>query len=532
MNWHTRGVLAACAAAILGVAPYANASQSFDNDRGELAARVSTQNTFQHNGDSSINWVQWRNEVRFDLKYDIIQQGVGSSWGPIKQLKFNMLWRGRYDPVYQLRDSYKFRDYNRGDFEFPEGKTPRELFVDVGFQGALKDLSLRIGRQQVVWGEADLFRSIDIVNPLDIRQNGFVGEDFSDFRVPLDIFKALYNFGSVASFWNEAGIEAFWSPNSRPQTNQNNLLLGDTWKLAATQSVPNPAFANKNSPYGFNRNYAIPFAQMRHPWEILRVGVLEGDSPANVQQGDGSLADFMYRIKNDVPPQEFSWDAMMAGVRLLGTTYGNAYFTLNYLYKRTDAASASVPLAQLLDPTQPNFGALNQAVLTRAVTQAATPDLNGNGIPDGQEQQIDNCLKSKYPTGNIAPFAGFVGGTLPPGAGEIIVDPAPFGTNAANPNWHGSVWSDPAHPELASGVQAGTFGIPAGANQLNTQHTAYEGPLHVNSATAASSFGHAAPATGDGLSHATFCVDVPVFHPWTHIIGGTKKKRKNCLKTK
>ncbi len=409
MNWHIRGVLAACAAAILAVAPYANASQSFDNDRGDIAARVSTQNTFQHNGASSINWVQWRNEVRFDLRYDIIQQGVGASWGPIKQVKFNMLWRGRYDPVYQIRQSYVDRNYNRGDFEFPEGKTPRELFFDVGFQGALKDLSLRIGRQQVVWGEADLFRSLDIVNPLDIRQNGFVGEDFSDFRQPLDIFKALYNFGSVASFWNEAGIEAFWSPNSRPQAYQTNLLLGDTWKLQAPQSTPNATFGFTN----FNRNYAVPFAQMRHPWEILRVGILNGDSPGNVQQGDGSPADFMYRIKNDVPPTEFSWDAMMAGVRLLGTTYGNAYFTLNYLYKRTDAASASVPLAQILDPTQTNFGALNLAVLGRAAAQAATPDLNGNGIPDGQEEQINNCLASRYPTGP----------GQPPGAGEIILDP-------------------------------------------------------------------------------------------------------------
>ena len=94
MNWHSRGVLAACAAAILAVAPYANASQSFDNDRGDIAARMSTQNTFQHNGASSINWVQWRNEIRFDLKYDIIQQGVGASWGPIKQLKFTCCGAG------------------------------------------------------------------------------------------------------------------------------------------------------------------------------------------------------------------------------------------------------------------------------------------------------------------------------------------------------------------------------------------------------------------------------------------------------
>jgi Protein of unknown function (DUF1302) len=116
--------------------------------------------------------LQWLNEVRFDLKYDLIAPGSGESWGPVKTLRFNMLYRGRFDPVYLIRDSYQRRDYDRGDFEFPEGKTPRELFFDIGFNGALHDLSLRIGKQQVVWGEADLFRSLDVVNPLDIRHNG------------------------------------------------------------------------------------------------------------------------------------------------------------------------------------------------------------------------------------------------------------------------------------------------------------------------------------------------------------------------
>ena len=58
-------------------------------------------------------------------------------------------------------------------------------------------------------------------------------------------------------------------------------------------------------------------------------------------------------------------------------------------------------------------------------------------------------------------------------------------------------------------MKAGTKGVPAGANQLNTDHMAYEPPLAI------------APGDADGLSHATFCVDVPVFHPWSHIIGGT-----------
>ena len=114
-------------AAVLGFTSPAHSSQFFDNQRGELAARVATQNTFQHNDAQSINWVQWRNEVRFDLRYDLIQQGMGQSFGPINSLRGNLLWRGRYDAVYQLRDSYKSRDYNRGNFELPEGETPREL---------------------------------------------------------------------------------------------------------------------------------------------------------------------------------------------------------------------------------------------------------------------------------------------------------------------------------------------------------------------------------------------------------------------
>ena len=347
------------------------------------------------------------------------------------------------------------------------------MFFDVGFQGALKDLSLRIGKQQVVWGEADLFRSLDIVNPLDIRQNGFVGEDFSDFRQPLDIFKALYNFGSVASFWNEAGIEAFWSPNSRPQANQRtscSATPGSSTQRRAAQSAFATRIRRRLQPQlrGALRADAAPMGNSagRHPQRRF--------AGRTSSRATGVLRTSCTASRTTCRRTEFSWDAMMAGVRLLGTTYGNAYFTLNYLYKRTDAASASVPLAQLLDPAQPNFGALNLAVFRRERSQqAATPDLNGNGIPDGQEEQIHNCLQSRYPTGGHWPS-----GTLPPGLVRSSSTPGPSAP-VGRVDWHGSVWSDPANPELASGVQAGTNGVPAGANQLNTQHMAYNPPLRL-----------------------------------------------------
>src|ERR1700752_3965299 len=104
--------LCVAAAMLFAVGRGAHATEYFDNQQGEISARVGTQNTFQHNGDKSINWVQWRNELRFDLKYDFIPQG--SNWGIIQSLKGNLLWRGRYDAVYDIRQSYRDRDYNRG----------------------------------------------------------------------------------------------------------------------------------------------------------------------------------------------------------------------------------------------------------------------------------------------------------------------------------------------------------------------------------------------------------------------------------
>ena len=496
MRWQRKwGLCVLAVAVILAVARGANASQYFDNQRGEISARASTQHTFQHNDTNSFNWVQWRNELRFDLKYALIQEGSGQSYGPITQLNANLLWRGRFDPVYELRDSYKDRDYDRGNFTFPEGKTPREMFLDIGFGGALSNLSLRIGKQQVVWGESDLFRSLDVVNPLDIRQNGFVGEDFADIRQPLWILKALYQLGDLGPAWNGANIEMFVSPNSRPQVHQTNLLIGETYKIHVNQMV-------NGGP--FNRNVSTPTNQVRHPWEILRVGATEGDSPAIVQIGDGSVADFMYRIKNDVPPTELSTNAFMAGIRLLGTTYGNAFFTLNYLYKRSDTASAAVAFTQLLDPSAPGTNTFQADVIGRAIGQALTPDLDGDGIPDGQMEQIQNCLNSRSPAGMTTRDAG-----------EIILDPRLAQIILAQPvtftgPWHGSVYSDPAHPELWTGVQAGTLGVPEGANQLPTNHLAYEPVLPLGGLTAT-----------DGLAHASFCADIPVHHPWTHIIGFT-----------
>ncbi len=459
------------AVALVTFAGTARATEYFDNQRGEIQARLSTQNTFQHDAVRNIDWVQWRNELRFDLKYELVKQG--EIVGPFRMANFNMLYRGRYDPVFELKDAYKDRNYDRANFMLPEGKIPRELFLDLGFTGALSPLSLRLGRQQVVWGEADVFRSIDIVNPLRIDQSGFVGEDLADLREPLWIAKALWDLGTLGPL-SEAGLEVFYSPNGRPQQDRPWLLFGETWKMHINQH---------NVLDGFDRNIVLPFQQVRHPWEIGRVGARNTDSPAVVQQADGTYADFAYQIKNDVADRQIDFkDASMFGVRLLGTTIGNAYITLNYLWKRSDAAGSAVVFEDIFDPaaldpvTGVNTGAIpsrpgappvQEAILADAVAAIGTQDTDGNGIPQGVEQQMRDCFNKVRPV--------------------LMIDDGNPATS-----WDGSIYSDPSNPSLHTG-----------RNNVSYAPVLPQGP------------------TDDGLSHATGCLQIPLWHPWTHVVGFT-----------
>src|SRR5690606_15167622 len=55
----------------------------------------------------------------------------------------------------------------------------RELYVEGRIGGAW----LRLGKQQVVWGQADGLKVLDVVDPQDFRE--FILDDFDDSRIPL-----------------------------------------------------------------------------------------------------------------------------------------------------------------------------------------------------------------------------------------------------------------------------------------------------------------------------------------------------------
>jgi hypothetical protein len=69
----------------------------------------------------------------------------------------------------------------------------RELYVDA----YLGDSYLRLGKQQIVWGEADGLKVLDLVNPQRFRE--FILDEFEDSRLPLWSAKWEFPLGET---WN------------------------------------------------------------------------------------------------------------------------------------------------------------------------------------------------------------------------------------------------------------------------------------------------------------------------------------------
>ena len=68
-------------------------------------------------------------------------------------------------------------------------------------------LFIRIGRQNLSWGETDVFRLIDQINPLDASFGGFLVA-LDERRVPLDMLRVVYGLGSQGPF-SEIDVEGY-----------------------------------------------------------------------------------------------------------------------------------------------------------------------------------------------------------------------------------------------------------------------------------------------------------------------------------
>jgi hypothetical protein len=235
----------------------------------QFSGSFTTQNLVRTADIDQLQFIQNRNFAYLRMDWDWFRKGQFIQlwevpW--VKESKFFLLYRGVYDGFYDLapggnqRGLTRFDDLvggpiegNRagtirgdrpttpGDICDPLGPDPRignclrqgaysrlddqdrdnikrenelrEVYVDLKLKDA--PVSFRIGRQQVIWGEADQFRMMDIWNPLDLRWH-LQQEPFTEIRQPLWMIKGLWDMPvfevPLLGTLSNSFIEVVWNP--------------------------------------------------------------------------------------------------------------------------------------------------------------------------------------------------------------------------------------------------------------------------------------------------------------------------------
>lgn len=107
-----------------------------------------------------------------------------------------------------------YLDFDQDDLRFPEFNNRldfiREAYIDASIPlGGDDEIGIRFGKQQVVWGRTDLFRVLDVLNPVDFsRQN--IYDELEDIRIPMWMLNAEYRLGRTAVF-DDLNFQAVWN---------------------------------------------------------------------------------------------------------------------------------------------------------------------------------------------------------------------------------------------------------------------------------------------------------------------------------
>jgi hypothetical protein len=236
--------------------------------------------------------------------------------------------------------------------------TLREAYIDLAFTDA--PVSLRLGRQQVIWGESDQFRLMDVINPLDTTWH-LQQEEWDKLRIPLWLIKGIWDMGDIGPISNSF-TEVVWNPGDYIPGNKVHFL-------------PSP--------------WAVGIANPVRSGQIQAADPTSADSlltPIFNLQGTSFL-----RGNFDRTPGQ----ASDIGVRFHGVTdipllhMPGFEFTVNYLYARGRGigATAGEPFAlkikkvTVTSACPPGLAPPNCGPLLQNPTNPSSPDATFGGKP-------------------------------------------------------------------------------------------------------------------------------------------------------
>ena len=139
----------------------------------------------------SGEWSRVRNTMQLEIGADMSES-----------VKFGTILRGYYDAAWDLQNIHqapKNWDSVPNGIGMRDQFEVREYHVRVYWE----DLMIKVGKQQIVWGESDLLRMADIINPLDYSWLINI-QSWEDIRIPVRAIDAVWDFGGKYGFKAEA----------------------------------------------------------------------------------------------------------------------------------------------------------------------------------------------------------------------------------------------------------------------------------------------------------------------------------------
>ncbi len=272
-------ILATVAAALIGLHPgTVSATQRYGPI--QLSGNLQTLNLVRTPDESTYEYIMNRNVAHIRLDYDILQAGKFYERYDIPFVESGhlfLLWRGVYDSVYDTTPGFvqkfdiKGRNYPASETNFLTyydyatkilhlrgnrfelsgltkderdtlkfENTLREFYMDLKMRGL--PLTVRAGKQQIVWGETDNFRMLDRANALDLTWH-FQQEipapayGWDEIRQTYWMLKFLYTLDQVGPI-SQSFLEWYWNPGDWRPAKQT--YLPRPWGLPLLNPLTNP----------------------------------------------------------------------------------------------------------------------------------------------------------------------------------------------------------------------------------------------------------------------------------------------------
>ncbi len=290
----------------------------------EVEGFLQAENILREPKFQDAKFILQRNTAQIEGRYHFLQEGqaFGSfDTGPLEDAKLTVIGRGVYDSLYDIGDAYSHKftaqEKEKRKFEYKL----REIYTDL----AIPPFSLRIGRQQVVWGESDNFRALDIINPLDLRWH-WSRESWEDIRIPLWLVRAIYDIGKFGPL-EESFIEGIWIP----------------WDFQRNKITTDP----------------------RRPWAFIGDGLRTRATSVII---GNQLYDLQVERRDRKPDRAL--ESSQFGLRLKGI-WGGVDFSLNYLYLLS--ADTGVKIRQDLSSLVPGPTQSGAVGAVRSVINTVNP---------------------------------------------------------------------------------------------------------------------------------------------------------------